>query len=189
MMEIIALQQGTPAWHQHRAQALNASDAPAMLGISPYKSRSALVRERASGISPEVTPEQQRIFDKGHHFEALARPIAEGYAGEDLSPCVGKLGQYSASFDGISFDGSIVFEHKTLNATLRQAMHDGCTGADLPEHYRAQMEHQAMVSGCERILFMASVWGDEDGLIEDRHCWYTPIFGHARAHRCRLGAV
>ena len=102
-MQIITLQQGIAAWHARRATALNGSDAPAMLGISPYKTRAALVQERATGITPEVTPEQQRIFDRGHAIEALARPLAEAIIGEDLSPCVGTDGKYSASFDGITF--------------------------------------------------------------------------------------
>ena len=173
-MQIIDHPQGSAAWHAYRATAKNASDAPAMLGISPYKTRTALVQERASGISPEVTPEQQRIFDRGHHFEALARPLAEKLIFDDLSPCVGTDGTYSASFDGITFGGDIVFEHKTLNDTLRAVMQNGCKGADLPEHYRAQMEQQAMVSGCERILFMASRFDANDLPVEVLHCWYTP---------------
>ncbi|WP_312305175.1 YqaJ viral recombinase family protein [Pulveribacter sp.] len=173
-MEILYLQQGTPAWHQHRATSFNASDAPAVLACSPYKSRAALVRERATGITPEVDAATARRFADGHWFENLARPLAEKVIGEDLSPCVGKAGRYSASFDGITFTGDVAWEHKSLNQRLRDAMHDGCTGADLPRDYRAQMEHQAMVSGCERILFTASQWDREGGLIEARHCWYTP---------------
>ena len=179
-MQIITLQQGTPDWHQHRAKALNASDAPAMLGISPYKSRADLVQERATGVTPEVTQAQQRIFDRGHAIEALARPLAEAILGDDLSPCVGVLDRYSASFDGITFDGATAWECKTLNASLRDAMpyanqiHDADFGAKLPEHYRAQMEQQAMVSGCERILFTAAALLDDDELGEIRHCWYEP---------------
>lgn len=173
-MEILNLQQGSTEWHQHRATAYNASDVPSMLACSPYKSRSDFVRERATGITAEVTPAQQRIFDDGHRFEALARPLAEAIIGEELSPCVGKRGKYSASFDGLTFMGDVVFEHKTLGNSLRDAMTLDCTGADLPLHYRAQMEQQAMVSGCERILFMASTWDAEDNLIEERHCWYEP---------------
>lgn len=177
--EILTLAQGSAAWHQHRATALNASDAPAMLGISPYKSRAELVRERATGISPDVTPEQQRIFDRGHRIEALARLQAEAVIGEDLSPCVGTSGKFSASFDGITFTGDTAWESKTMNAVLREAMPyavcDDSYGARLPEHYRAQMEHQAMVSGCERILFTAASLSDEGGTLDDvRHCWYTP---------------
>jgi len=176
--EILTLAQGSAAWHQHRATALNASDAPAMLGISPYKSRAELVRERATGISPDVTPEQQRIFDRGHAVERLARPLAEQVIGEDLSPCVGTSGKFSASFDGITFTGDTAWESKTMNAALRDAIPnrlDGIpeSGHQLPEHYRAQLEQQAMVSGCERILFTAaSLDGDE--ISEGRHCWYTP---------------
>ena len=186
--EILTLAQGSAAWHQHRATALNASDAPAMLGISPYKSRAELVRERATGIGPEVTPEQQRIFDRGHRIEALARPQAEAVIGEDLSPCVGTSGKFSASFDGITFTGDTAWESKTMNAVLREAMPyavcDDSYGARLPEYYRAQMEHQAMVSGCERILFTAAALLDDDELGEIRHCWYTPDL----AMRARLVA-
>ena len=31
-----------------------------------------------------------------------------------------------------------------------------------------------MVSGCERILFMASEWTGDGVLVEERHCWYEP---------------
>ncbi|MDU7586710.1 MAG: YqaJ viral recombinase family protein [Acidovorax sp.] len=173
--EILTMAQGSAAWHQHRATALNASDAPAMLACSPYKSRSDLVRERATGlVDAEIDQATARRFADGHRFEALARPLAEQIIGEELSPCVGKRGKYSASFDGLTFMCDVAFEHKTLGNGLRAAMAPGCTGADLPLHYRAQMEQQAMVSGCERILFMASQWDAEDRLIEERHCWYEP---------------
>lgn len=180
-MQIITLQQGSPEWRAHRATALNASDAPAMLGISPYKSRSELLKERATGVAPEVTQAQQRIFDRGHAIEALARPLAEEILNDDLSPCVGTEGPYSASFDGITFDGAIAWECKTLNASLREALpnsghvHSSEYGAALPEHYRAQMEHQAMVSGCARILFTAASLSEDGNRLDDvRHCWYTP---------------
>lgn len=42
-MKTLTLQQGSPEWAAHRAMALNASDAPAMMGVSPYKTRSELV--------------------------------------------------------------------------------------------------------------------------------------------------
>lgn len=173
-MQIVNLVQGTPEWHAHRAKHFNASDAPAMMGCSSYKTRSDLVKELATGLGQEVDVATQRRFDDGHRFEALARPLAEEIIGEDLSPCVGTNGKFSASFDGITFLHDTGFEHKSLNAKLREAMHEGCTGADLPLEYQIQMEHQAMVANkMERILFMASKW-EGDALVEERHCWYTP---------------
>ncbi|MDO5288505.1 MAG: YqaJ viral recombinase family protein [Pseudomonadota bacterium] len=165
------LTQGSPEWHAHRSRFYGASDAPAMLGISPYKTRQALLQERATGITPEIGPAQQARFDEGHRAESLARPLAEAIVGDELFPVTGTNGKLSASFDGLTMLGDTAFEHKLLNNTLRQAMHAGCTGADLPEHYRAQMEQQLMVSGAAKVLFMASQW-DGDQLAEERHCWY-----------------
>lgn len=173
-MKIEKLVQGTPEWHQYRATHCNASDAPAMLGVSPYKSRAELIRERATGIKPEVDAATQRRFDDGHRFEAKARALAEAIIREDLYPCVGSDGELSASFDGLTLDGSTNWEHKTLSASLREALTcEGMTGADLPEAYRVQMEQQCMVSGATRVLFMATLW-DGDRLTDEHHCWYTP---------------
>lgn len=174
-MKIVKLIQGMPEWHAHRAQHWNASDAPAAMGCSPYMTRTELLHWLHTGISPEVDPVTQRRFDDGHRFEALARPLAEEIIGEDLYPVTGVNGRYSASFDGLTMLEDVAFEHKTLNEGLREAIRQQGGNANdfLPEHYRIQMEHQAMVSGCERILFMASKWNG-DQLVEERHCWYTP---------------
>ena len=173
-MQLVNLVQGSADWHAHRRNHFNASDAPAMMGCSPYKKRSELVKELTTGIVPEVDAATQRRFNDGHQFEALARPLAEQIIGEDLSPCVGTRGKYSASFDGLTFMNDVGFEHKTLNSDLRELLARGCDGADLPLQYQVQMEQQAMVSGAERILFMASKWTVEGLPVEALHCWYEP---------------
>ncbi|QBR44115.1 YqaJ viral recombinase family protein [Stenotrophomonas indicatrix] len=172
-MRTVSLIQGTPEWHAHRASHFNASDAPAMMGCSPYKTRSQLVREFATGAAIEHDPATLQRFADGHRFEDLARPLAERIIGEELYPCVGVDGKFSASFDGLTLLEDKAFEHKSLNDDLRLAIPVDGGDACLPLHYQVQMEHQAMVSGAERVLFMASKWnGDE--LVEERHCWYTP---------------
>lgn len=169
--------QGSQEWHAYRATHDNASDAPAMMGCSAYKTREQLLAERATGIVPEVDSATQRRFDAGHRFEALALPLAEKIIGEDLYPCTGSLygSRLSASFDGLTLLEDVAFEHKTLNQRLRDVfVVSGCTGADLPMEYQIQMEQQCAVSDCDKILFMASAWDSEDRLIEELHCWYTP---------------
>ena len=164
--------QGTPEWHAYRAYHFNASDAPAMMGCSPYESRSQLIHRLATGQVQEVDAATQRRFDDGHRYEALARPLAEKIIGEDLYPVVGSVGRYSASFDGLTMAEDTAFEHKSLNDSLRYTPWDEGNGAHLPLQYRVQMEQQLLVSGAERVLFMASKWqGDE--LLEERHCWYV----------------
>jgi putative phage-type endonuclease len=173
-MKTVNLLQGSESWHAHRAQHWNASDAPAMLGVSPYKSRAELLRERATGISQEFDAATQRRFDDGHRFEALARSLAEKIVGDELFPVTGVEGRYSASFDGLTMLEDTAFEHKSINDELRDAIQPNNSINAIPEHYRVQMEQQCMVSGATRVLFMASKWGDDGELIEERHCWYYP---------------
>lgn len=174
MFELLQLIQGSPEWLDHRQKYRNASDTPAVTGSSKYKSRAAFMKERATGIVPEVDAATQRRFDDGHHFEALARPLMEKIIGEDLFPVVGVNGQWSASFDGLTMMGDVNAEHKTLNDAIR-----ACNSADeLPSMYREQMEHQMMVSGAEKSLFMATKWKMNDAgeyeLEEEKHFWYLP---------------
>lgn len=171
-METQHLIAGTPEWHAHRATHFNASDAPAMLGCSPYTTRAQLLHKLHTGLAAEHDAATERRFADGHRFEALARPLAEELIGDDLAPVVGTLGELSASFDGLTMMGDTAFEHKTLNSELRECMEGEDEAPRLPKHYRAQMEQQLLVSGAERVLFMASKW-DGDTLVEERHCWYA----------------
>ena len=172
-MKIHNLIQGSPEWLAYRAQHFNASNAPAMMGCSPYKTRGQLMHELHTGLTPDVDAGTQRRFDDGHRFEALARPLAEAIIGEELYPVVGSLGKFSASFDGLTMLEETAFEHKSLNDELRACMNDEGNGYGLPLMYQMQMEQQLMVSGAERVLFMASKWNDDDELVEERHCWYA----------------
>ena len=183
-MKILNLIQGSREWLAHRAAHFNASDAPAMMGCSPYKMRTVLLHELHTGIVPEVDIATQKRFDNGHRAEALARPLAEKIIGDDLYPVTGTEGRLSASFDGLTLDEQTGFEHKALNADLRECFRqidtiapehrEAAAGFELPLHHRVQMEQQLHVSGAERILFMASEWDAEDNLVEERHCWYYP---------------
>jgi predicted phage-related endonuclease len=176
-MKVHDLLQGTPEWSAYRAQHFNASDAPAMLGCSPYKTRAELLREMHTGLAPEIDPGTQKRFDNGHRLEALARPLAEEFIGAELYPVTGSEGRLSASFDGLTMDETAGMEHKALNADLRTIFAgstDDIDGSLLPLMHRVQMEQQLLVSGAERILFMTSEWDANDNLIEEHHCWYYP---------------
>lgn len=176
-MKTLNLIQGDANWHAHRATSKNASDAPAMLGCSEYKTRSELLHEAFTGIRPEATPDLQRRFDDGHAIEEAQLPGAEEVIGEQLYPVVGceRFGdiELSASFDGLTLLEDTAYECKTLNEKLRAALPapgpDGNDAAALPKMYRAQMEQQLMVCGGDRVLFTAAT---KDGT-DVRRCWYS----------------
>lgn len=165
---IIRFPQGSPEWHAHRAQHFNASDAPAMLGISHYQSRAELLGQVRSGIPAEIDEATQILFDRGHRYEAQARPIAESLIGEELFPSVMARDvdglKLSASLDGLNMGGDLAWEHKTLNSLIQEALAVG----EIPELYRAQMEQQLIVSGASRCLFMASRGTPETAV----NAWY-----------------
>ena len=174
--------QGSAEWLAYRAQHFNASDAPAMMGCGPYKTRGELLRELHTGVAADVDIGTQKRFDNGHRAEALARPLAEEIIGQELYPVTGSEGRLSASFDGLTLDENEGFEHKALNEALRAAFdaswraraEDPEAGRLLPIHHRVQMEQQLHVSKAERTLFMASEWTAAGALVEERHVWYYP---------------
>ena len=151
MKPIHNLIQGSAAWHQHRATARNASDASAMMACSPYKSRTALLKERATGITPEVDAATQARFDRGHAIEEAARPLAEAFIGDDLSPVIGTTddGYLSASFDGLTFCGTIAWECKSWNESKAQAVRDG----NVPQADYWQCVQQLAVSGAQKLIY------------------------------------
>lgn len=147
--------QGSPQWHAARASRFTASQAPAMMGASKYQTRAELLREKATGITPEVTPEQQRLFDRGHAAEAGARAIAEQALGEDMYPVTAISDaddRLLASFDGITLGENIAFECKLWNESLAADVRSG----EIGPHYYWQLEHQLLVSGAEFVLFVCS---------------------------------
>lgn len=126
-MKIIDCAQGSPEWLAHRRTVRNASEAPAMMGASPYVTRAELVRQRATGIDREIDAATQRVFDRGHEVEPALRALAESIIGEDLYPvtAVSDDGYLGASFDGVTLDEAIIFEAKQSNAGKMADLREG----------------------------------------------------------------
>lgn len=162
------VQQGTPAWLQLRSGYPTASEAPAAQGVSRYMTRSELLRQKATGITPEHDDRTLARFAEGHRVEELARPMAEEYLGEELSnvtmtAVVDGL-PLLASLDGINFDGDISWECKLWNEGLAEQVRTN----NLSAQYTVQMDQQQLVSGAKRTLFTCT-----DGTPERTvHCWY-----------------
>lgn len=170
-MKIHNVAQGSAEWLALRAKFRTASEAPAMMGASKYQTRTDLLTAKKTGITPDVTPSQQFIFDKGHATEALARPLAEALVGEELYPIVATEGNMLASMDGATMLGETLFEHKLWNESLVAQVKAG----DLDPHYYWQLEQQLLVSGAERVIFVCS-----DGTPENFvHMEYRPVAGRA----------
>jgi predicted phage-related endonuclease len=136
-----------------------------MKGVSKYQSRNDLLKQKATGLVPEIDSHTQRIFDDGHKAEAAARPIAETEIDDELFPVVldDAEGGFLASMDGLTMCRKIGWEHKSFNASLAAQIDAG----QLDEHYLVQLDQQFALSGAERILFTASDGTDANC----KHLW------------------
>ncbi len=159
-MKIINLTQGTTEWLDWRKGVFTASDAPAMMGVSKYKSRNELIKEKATGISKPITPELQAIFDEGHKTEDLARPIVENEIGESLYNAVAisdTNSHIAASFDGITMDDSTIFEHKVYrDSKASKERYELAKNGKLLDMDMMQVQQQLLVSNADKCLFVVS---------------------------------
>lgn len=168
--------QGSPEWLALRTGHPTASEAPVMMGASSKIKRNELLHIKATGTEREISDwVQKNLFDKGHEYEALARPIVEEMIGEELYPATATDddGYLLASFDGITMLEDAIFEHKMWNAELAEAVRQ----KDLPAEYYWQLEQQLYVSGAEKVIFVCS-----DGTREN-FVWmeYRPVEGRRKA--------
>ncbi|MGT2429287.1 YqaJ viral recombinase family protein [Cupriavidus basilensis] len=169
------LVQGSPEWQAFRMNYHGASEAAAMLGLAPNMKRNELLHIKKTAMPKEFSDfVQERILDRGHELEALARPLVEEDLGEELYPVTCSLGKESASCDGLTMAGDIAFEHKQWNADLALAVENG----NVPDSHMPQCQQILMVTGAERVRFVVSdgtrdrfVWAD----VEPDHEWFDRI--------------
>ncbi len=158
-MKTVHLQQGSPEWLAHRRTTRNASDAPAMMGASPYVTRAELVRQYATGVQREIDERTQAIFDRGHEVEPALRRFAEDLIEDELYPVTGvdDHGYLGASFDGVTLDESIIFEAKQTNA---QKMESVRAGTIPPQDYWQIVQQFTVCADAERCIYVV---GDGSG--------------------------
>lgn len=146
MSTIVHLVQGSEEWHAHRRGLRNASETPAVLGISPWVTPYQLWLLKTGRTEQPVNDAMRR----GTALEPLARHAYEIETGNVMQPLVLQDGLYSASLDGMTLAGDLIVEikcpYKGQGSTLWQAVE----GGEVPAYYLAQIQHQLMVSGASQ---------------------------------------
>lgn len=143
MSNIVQLVQGSPEWHAHRRGLRNASETPAVLGISPWVTPYQLWLLKTGRAEQPVNAAMR----KGTALEPLARHAYEVETGHVMQPLVLQDGAYSASLDGVTLDGDLIVEIKCPYSGQGSALWQSVEAGEVPEYYLAQIQHQLMVSG------------------------------------------
>ncbi len=142
MTTIVRLVQGSPEWHEHRAKYRNASETAVVVGASPWQTPYQLWELRSGRRQPQVNGAMAR----GSALEPQARAAYETLTGHVMQPLVLVDGAYSASLDGLTFDGELIVEIKCPVKGRDSTLWKAIAGGEVPSHYAWQIEHQLMVA-------------------------------------------
>lgn len=149
---VIDVQQGTDDWHRFRRKHIGASDAPIILGVSPWRTPYQLWQEKlglAEGYS-KISDKMQRGLD----LEDEARKKFIEITGIEVKPYVIKSHKNSyscASFDGICED----FTHSVEIKCPGNVAHEMALQGKIPEYYIPQLNHQMYVCDLEYIFYFS----------------------------------
>lgn len=160
-MRFIDLAQNTPEWLEFRRDKIGASDAPIILGVSPFKTPYQLYLDKVYYIQQT----QNAAMRRGHELEAEAREyfcnVYEEIHLEKVTviPYVVQSDTYEwmiASLDGLDLEKNVLVEIKCPG----QKDHDIAMSGKIPDHYIPQLQHQLYVTGIDKMFYLSYRTGD-----------------------------
>lgn len=158
-MKIVKYEQGSNDWLSWRKSVITASDAAAILGVSPYQTLYECYQDKM-GLGKEIkdTPHMKR----GRDLEPMIREMFIDTYKINMSPAVVESSLclfLGASLDGLSDCGKYVLEIKCNGKEPHKAAKSG----KIVDHHYAQVQHQLLVTGCEKCFYFS--YRDDDKVI------------------------
>ena len=146
MSTIVRMAQGSPEWHEHRRKYRNASETPAVLGVSPWQTPYQLWQLKLGLVEQEVTPAMTHGSEHG-----AGRPSRLRAANGASDAALGRRRRRLQRQPGRA---NARRRADRRNQVPDQGPRVGACGrqsrlAQLPEHYRWQVQHQLMVARAE----------------------------------------
>ena len=154
-MKFLNLNQGSEEWKEWRKSVVTATDAPIIVGASPYKTPHFLYMQKKGLIPPDM---ENDCMKRGSLLEPEARHFYESEKLCVMEPVVVIHDEHdflAASLDGLSSDRSVILEIKCNG----KANHNLAKKGEICELHKWQMQHQMMVcdvSRCDYLSFDGS---------------------------------
>lgn len=142
-------EQNTPEWLQFRKNKIGASDAPIIMGVSPWKTQYGLWLEKLDLTSSQV---KTKAMERGNDLESVARMMFMLDTGIEVNPKVmvhPSIKFMMASFDGMDDSNKNAVEIKCPGREDHSKALDGV----IPEKYFPQLQHQIEVCQLEMIYY------------------------------------
>lgn len=137
--EKIDLVQGSHEWLAFRKTKITATDAPVIMGVSPWKTKRQLYYEKLSDDNGSTF--KSKRMQRGIDLEPLARDLFILNHGYMCKPCVIVKDWAMASLDGMDESRQIIVEIKCPGENDHQLALQGI----VPPHYFPQIQHQLYV--------------------------------------------
>jgi len=136
----------TKEWEEMRKEKIGASDAPIIMGVSPYDTPYSLWQKKL-----DLIPQTQltRPMERGHNLEPRARAQVEERLGQTLFPQVkfhDSMPWMMATLDGLSEDKQTLVEIKCPG----EKDHQTALAGKIPDKYYPQVQHQLEVCQLEK---------------------------------------
>jgi putative phage-type endonuclease len=149
-MRLIDIRQRTPEWERWRSEGVTASEAPVVLGLSPYKTPWRLWAERVGLVRPADLSGNPHVA-RGVALEDAARQACEARLETLLLPVCGESDTHPvlrASFDGLTDAGAPV-ELKAPSQGTWAEVARAREGSAAYRLYSPQVQHQLYVAGAD----------------------------------------
>lgn len=148
-------------WHKWRKLGIGSSDAPVIMGMSPWSTPYQLWEEKIGLTKRDVS---NFATQRGHELEPIARAQYELETGLDMPATLAvneKRDWLRASLDGFNAEKNIVLEIKCPG----KADHETAINGSVPDKYYPQLQHQLLVTGATCVHYY-SYDGSRGVLIE-----------------------
>ena len=142
-------EQSTEEWLSWRRGGIGASDAPVVMGLSPWQKAGELLLLKTG---QQAERPANSYMQRGKDLEPLARAAFIRHTGIEVEPVCVQSADHAwmrASLDGLSLDGRQVVEIKCPGEKDHQFAASGC----VPEKYFPQLQHILAVTGLGEIHY------------------------------------
>ncbi|HEX7501986.1 MAG TPA: YqaJ viral recombinase family protein [Acidobacteriota bacterium] len=183
----LEFEQSTDEWLSWRRGGIGASDAPVVMGLSPWQTDGELFLLKTGQKAERPAND---AMQRGKRLEPVARLAYVNHSGIDVAPVCVQSREHSwmrASLDGLSADGRHVVEIKCPG----EKDHRLAATGSVPEKYYPQLQHILAVTGLGEIYYwsfrfdhtvLLKVDRDETfiaGLVEKEVAFWARVCGNS----------
>jgi putative phage-type endonuclease len=150
------MKQQSNEWLEWRKKGIGSSDAPVIMGVSPWKTPYQLWEEKTGRVEEKSIP--NFAMQRGIDLEPKARAYYELLMGEgvldEMPPSLMEHPEYPylrASLDGYNPRTKVVLEIKCPG----EEDHEKAKQGQIPEKYIPQITHQVLVTGAKRVDYLS----------------------------------